>query len=572
MTARLSTNGKRIGRPPKAILAPTGPALAVERLAEKILNRYDAAGMGRRMAAWNPASTGPNRAMEGLQRIRNRSRDASRNDWAGESTVQKWATALIGIAITPRFKNVIDKDRKKAITQLWGDFVAQADADCVLDVYGMQTLAVRSWFESGEVFVRRRARFLDAGYPVPMQIQLLEADMCPLLDTDSYQGLPVGNIIRSGIELNNRGTRVAYWFFKQHPGERFNGFSTIDPASLVRVAASDICHVFEPKRPGQLRGVSILAPILAKLRNIGDYEDAVLERQKVANLFVGFITKALPTLDPNDPSLGALGRALEQVVNHLGETSDDLAPMGPGLLQELEDGQKVEFSNPPEAGTTYSDYMRTSHLGSAAASGLPYELYSGDILNISDRTLRVLINDFRRLAQQRQWQIVIPMMCQPIVSWFVDAAVLAGLIQLDEIDSVKRCTHAPHGWEYIHPVQDVQGKALAELNGFTSRSQIVGERGDDIEEIDAERAADQQREIDLGLAPDPNQMPDPNIPAGPPAPAPAPAKKSASQLDQIEAGMEELRQLVAAGATSQHLAEVRALLGERIVALNGDGE
>lgn len=520
MAARLSKNGKPLGRPPKVVTEPP-PQFDRAKLTntiKQVMARYDAAGHGRRVAGWRPPSAGPNRALQGLQLIRDRSRDVVRNDWAGETTVQKWATTLVGIGITPRFNAITDADRKKAITQLYNDFVAQADADCILNLYGMQTLGVRAWFDGGEFFVRRRARFPDAGYPVPMQVQLLEAEMCPLLNATTWPGLPVGNYIQSGIEFNNKGTRTAFWFYKQHPGDPIPGGALVfDPTDLIRVAASDVCHVFEPKRIGQIRGVSALAPLLTKLRNIGDYEDAVLERQKLANLVVGFITRELPTLDPNDPAMGALGAALGEVISQgeipgMGpQISPALAPMAPGLMQELEDGQTVSWSNPPEAGTTYSDYMRTSHLGSAAASGIPYELYSGDILNISDRTLRVIMNEFRRLAEQRQWQIVIPRMCQPIVEWFVDAAVLQGLITLTEAPLVKRCTHSPHGWPYIHPVQDVQGRALAVLNGFESRSQVVGERGDDIEQVDAERAADQQREIDLGLKPDPTQMPQPNF-------------------------------------------------------------
>lgn len=499
--ATFSKNGKPLGRPPgtptEVMPAVDKETLAVAKALQTFRARYDAAGRGRRMASWTPPSSGPNDALEGLQTIRDRSRDASRNDWAGESSVQKWATSLIGIGITPRFNRIKAKKRKQEITDLWADFAAASDADCVLGIYGQQTLAVRSWIESGEVFARRRPRFSDEGLPVPFQVQLLESDMVPLLDADSYQGLPQGNKIRSGIEIDKRGKRVAYWVYKQHPGD-MNG-TVIQPESLVRVAASDMIHMFEQKRPGQLRGVSALATVLTRIRNIGDYEDATLDRQKIANLWVGFITRTLPTLDPNDINVGAL-TGLEQEVTPEGQ---GLLPLKPGLIQELEDGQNFQFANPPEAGTNYSDYLRTSHLGTAAASGLPYEVFSGDIREVSDRTLRVLINEFRRFAEQRQWQIVIPQFCQRVVEWFADAAALAGKITLDEAALVRRVEHAPHGWAYIHPVQDVQGKALEVENGFRSRSSVIGERGDDPDRVDAERKMDKEREDALGITPQP---------------------------------------------------------------------
>ena len=133
--------------------------------------------------------------------------------------------------------------------------------------------------------------------------------------------------------------------------------------------------------------------------------------------------------------------------------------------------------------------------------GWVYEIFSVDIREVSDRTLRVLINDFRRFAEQRQWQVIIPMMCQPVIEWFAEAAVLAGLITIDELDSAKRVEHAPHGWQYIHPVQDPQGKKMEVDAGFRSRSSVIAERGDDPDLVDDERQSDDKREQDMEIGP-----------------------------------------------------------------------
>lgn len=497
---------------PAAEGQPAAPQ-GTSRLA--VRNRYGAAGNGPRLAGWRPPASGPNRALEGLQTIRNRARDTTRNDWTGASASQKWATNLIGIGITPRWKRIKNKARKQALTDLWTDFVAAADADGALNFYGLQTLAVKAFFEGGECFIRRRSRFLDEGLPVPVQFQLLEAEMIPVFDASSFTDLPAGNVIRSGIEFNKRGRRIAYWVYKDHPGDpvvRPGGQTTIAGSSpsresLVRIPADEIAHLYEPARPGQLRGVPLLASVLARLRKIEDYDDATLTRQQLANLIVAFIVKKLPPLS-GDESLNPLTGQEDAE----GEDSAGRPLMGltPGLIQELDDGQEVQWSNPPEAGTTYSDYMRTQHLGTAAASGLPYELFSGDIKDISDRTLRVIINEFRRLAEQRQWQLIIPQMCERCIRWFAEAALLAGLISVDEFDDVRRVEWSPHGWAHIHPVQDPQGKELEVKAGFRSRSSVIGERGDDPELVDQERADDQAREKELGLYADPSGRLDAN--------------------------------------------------------------
>lgn len=472
--------------------------------------KYDAAGNGRRIKSWSPPSSGPNRAIQGLQKIRDRSRDTARNDWAGESGLQKWTTALIGTGIVPRWED-------DAITERYKRWVPKADADGVLDFYGLETLATRSWLDGGEVFARRRPRVLGTALPAPLQAQLIEPEFCPLFDADQWPGMPQGNTIRQGIERNKRGERIAYWMHREHPGDGALTAPTAD--QLLRIPARDIIHVFEPKRPGQLRGVSNLAPVLARLRSSMDFEDAVLDRQKLANLFTLFITRQPP--DAADVDFDPL----TGLPTYYGANDQPMVGLEPGMSQTLLPGEDVKFANPPEAGTTFSDYMRTTHLGTAAGAGIPYELFVGDLRDISDRTLRVIINEFRRFAKQRQWQIIIPQFCQKVVEWWAEADVLGGGLPLSKLEAAKAPTWSPQGWEYIHPTQDAEGKKVEVEAGFRSRSDVIAERGDDPRTVDEERAADLKRSKALGLEP-----PEPPKPVAPP-PKPAPTKAELEMVD-----------------------------------------
>lgn len=476
-----------------------------------ITARYDAAGTGRRLKGWNPPSTGPARVVAGTERIRNRARDSVRNDWAGESSVQKWTTSLVGIGVTPRWA---DDD----INAAWAAWVPECDADGVLNAYALQALAVRSWFASGEVFLRRRPRSLLIPLSAPVQVQLIESEYCPLLDTSAWPGMGLGNTIRQGVERNNYGRRVAYWMYKEHPGE--NVLGSPSAADLIRIPASEISHVYEPKRAGQLRGVSELANVLVRIRSSVDFEDAVLDRQKLANLFVAFLKRPAPpdTADIDyDPLTG--------LPMYYDSKGNPLAGLEPGLMQELQPGEDVTFANPPEAGTGYTDYMRTNGLGTAAGGGLPYELMSGDIKDISDRSLRVVINEFRRFAEQRQWHVVIPMICQPMVDWWAEAMVLAGM-PVRRLVELKTPEHQPHGWEYIHPVQDVEGKVKAIDAGLTSKSAVIAQRGDNPKKVFYQRAADQKTERDLGIET-----------AAKPTPGPVPADPQPNALSTIHAAL-----------------------------------
>lgn len=475
--------------------------------------RYDAAGQGRRIAHWNPGSHGPNRAIDGLQRIRNRARDSSRNDWAGESGVQKWVTNLVGVGIQPRWDN-------ERIQALWEKSQGEMDADGVSDFYAQTALAVRTWLDGGEAFIRRRPRSpLTSPLVVPLQAQLIEGDFVPLFDAVQWPGMPAGNEIVQGVERNRYGERVAYWVYKSHPGDKPQGGQP-DPQNLVRVAARDLSHVFEPKRPGQMRGVPMLAPVLIRLRNSMDLEDVVLDRQKLANLFTMFITRQLP-----DEWDGLEFDELTGLPKFYSKDGTPMAGLEPGIAQELRPGEDVKFGNPPEAGTTYSEYMRTSHMGTAAGAGLPYEFMAGDIKDTSDRTLRIVVNEFRRFAEQRQWHVVIPKICQPPVNWWAEAAVLAGKLTLAELEEAQNPEWTPHGWPDIHPTQDIEGRVKARDAGFTSTAAIIARSGEDPKKVLAQRKADEAS----GLTP-PEPAP-PALPAAAPATSAAVERAHIAMLD-----------------------------------------
>lgn len=456
--------------------------------------QYDAARQGRRFAGWNPPSSGPNRAVAGLQTIRNRARDAARNEWAASSALRTLVTDLVGTGIVARPKTKSPALKAK-FNKLWNDWTRFADADGVDDFYGLQILAARNYTEVGEVFVRLRPRRLSDGLDVPMQVQVIEAECVPLLDRD----LPGGNRIVQGIEIDRIGRRVAFWMYREHPGDIQ---SIINTDLLVRVPADQVIHLFERKRPGQMRGVPDIAPALIKMKTIGDYDDATVENNKLRNLVTGFITRPEPVAGAiaTDPLTGQA----------IGYDSNDnpMVSMEPGGMVELAPGEHVEFSSPPTVGVGYNDFMRQQYLSISAAMGVPYESLTGDIANISDRTLRAQIQQYRRNIEQRQWGKFIPTFCQGIRDAWVDAAVMSGAIEMYEADDARNVEWTPNAWAYIHPVQDAQSKIMEIDAGITSRSSVISSRGYDPEDVDAERAADMKREKKLGIV---EPLPDPTV-------------------------------------------------------------
>ncbi|MCG9083947.1 phage portal protein [Laribacter hongkongensis] len=457
-------------------------------LPTRLKNSYEGAGTGGRSSGWKASNSGPVGLTTGsLATLRSRSRKGVRDDPYAFSAIDRLVSNTIGTGISPK-PLISDQVQREEMQQLWDDWCSEADADGALDFYGLQALACRAVYESGECFVRIRPRRLADGLPVPMQIQVLEPEFVP----ETRNGTATnGNRIRQGIEFNAIGQRVAYWMHKSHPGERAGAG---DFGGLVRVPAEAVLHVYEPTRPGQLRGVPLLAPVLLRLKTLDDFDDAVLYRQEVANLFAGFIKRPDQNASAGAPSWADQSPA-------------GFAPavgLEPGTMQELMPGEEVEFSSPPDAGNNYPDFMRQQLMAIAAGVGLPYETLTGDLRDVNDRVIRVILNEFRRRIEQRQEAVFIHQLCRPVRNAWLDAAVLSGALALPGYAANprpwRRTRWVPQGWAYIHPVQDVQADRLAIRAGLTTRSDVAMRRGTDAETIDRVNAEDNARATALDLS------------------------------------------------------------------------
>src|SRR2546428_6390684 len=105
---------------------------------------------------------------------------------------------------------------------------------------------------------------------------------------------------------------------------------------LARIPADQMAHLFLPLAPGQVRGISWLAPVLLRLHELDLYEDAQLVRQKVAALFAGFVVDPAGTgacFDGTTTTPGVLQTGME-----------------PGTLKVLPPGVDVRFSEPAQVG------------------------------------------------------------------------------------------------------------------------------------------------------------------------------------------------------------------------------
>lgn len=436
---------------------------------------FEAAGQGRRLRNFQPSTAHINAAVQRAGRtLVKRARFLVENNGYAGNAVDVWIAWLIGDGIVPRVSGSTP-ERRKALMKAFRQWIKEADADGLTNLYGVYERAEREAYIAGESFIRFRMRRPgDMRSGVKMQLQVLPAEM---LDPNYNETLAGGNEIRMGIEFDAIGRRVAYHFWRYHPDD-----TTTPNARLgerTRVPAIDVLHILPARQGGQIRGVPRMARAIVKLFAIDAYDDAELERKKTAALFSGFITKA------------GDGSPLD------GEEEDDedgAKSFEPGALVDLADGEDIKFSSPAESGSSYEPFQYRTLLQVFAALGIPYAYGSGDTTKGNFSNVRTEIMNFRRRVGQHQQNYSIPQMCSPVWHRWLDEAEFAGVIEADE--AYRDEDHLPARMDYIDPANDVKTDILAVRAGFKNREHVLGERGYDREDFDEARErenADQDR-------------------------------------------------------------------------------
>lgn len=480
MASRFATAVKRIFGGGKA----AGPWLA-----------FDAGRSQRRLRSVPTSQAAVNAQIRTYgKNILARSRYLAANNPYAAAAKETFISALAGNGIKPS-PLTKDSDLKKALIELWRESTDEFDADNLTDIYGLQAMVAGEMFEAGEMFVRFRDRRSEDGLIVPLQLQLLPAEMLPIeLNTE----LGNGRRIECGIEFDAIGRRTAYHFLRRHPGDDQISFNARE---FSVVPAEQVLHLFKPMRAGQIRGLPHTLSAIVKSAIMDQYDDAELERKRTAALFAAFVERPAP----EDDGAGPLGTATEIAKAESGANATSSFGLEPGATIELRPGEKVSFAEPADLGGSYEAFQYRTLLAIAAGFGVPYVAMTGDLRQTSYGSIRAGLVEFRRRIEALQNSVMIYQFCRPVWQRWLDAAVLAGEAGISPSEYVKKKRELykvkwmTPKWDWIDPLKDLQAEKLAVDEGYKARSDVIESIGEDAEETDARIAADQAREEALGL-------------------------------------------------------------------------
>lgn len=444
------------------------------KLAEsyKNLRGYEASNKSDRWSKWTPGNGGPNDEVRvHTLGARERARDLVRNNPWASNALQVLTSSIVGLGIIGSIKGENERNRNDVqnLWRAWAQTTA-CDANGQSNFIGLQRLAVRATIEGGQAFIIKKRLPSSAKAAMPLQLQVLEADF---LDTEktSVSGTGNGNRIISGVEFDKSDKVIAYWLYPSHPNDSIGSMKI----ESRRFPASEVAHLYRIDRPGQAIGMTWFAPVVRTFRDIDEYAEAQIVKQKISAAFAGFIHDS----EKSDLPI---------------EAEENDIVFGAGTISTLGPGKDITFSTPPSV-SDYPAFMRACLSSAATGLGITYEALTGDLSNVNFSSGRLGANRMKRNVEDWQWNLFVPMLCDRVWQWFFETAAIMTGRNLDGV-TVEWTTPA---FQLVDPTRELPAIRNAVRSGLKSLSEALRELGYEPDKVLREIASDNKLIDELGL-------------------------------------------------------------------------
>lgn len=266
---------------------------------------------------------------------------------------EQFTVGADGLQILPDSTDDVWND---AAQDWWNEWESVCDLTSLCTFGTLQSLAARSWFIDGEIFILKTRGDVA---PFRPRIQLIETHR---VETPPGLLSEEGKTIIDGIEIDSKGRPTAYWIR-----------DGLDMQVHRRFPADSIIHIFEPSRPGQMRGLPFCYPIINTLIDLEDLQNLEMRAAKDAAEKSTFFFTENGELPRDTMRL--------QTVNTRQKTSDGteiiekrLEAMKKAIggravgMKKGEDAKQFVPSRPSAATAEYWDYLTAS---ACAGIGIP---------------------------------------------------------------------------------------------------------------------------------------------------------------------------------------------------------
>lgn len=347
-----------------------------------------------------------------------------------------------------------------------------------------ERLMIRTLCVDGEVLMRK-LRGPEYGRH-GIKLQLIDTDR---LDEQKNAKLDNGAAINMGVEMDANSRPLAYHILKRRSAQWDFGYVR----EHERVPADEIAHIYIPDFAEQGRGVPWCYAALLNLVHIGAFEEAAVIAARVGATQMGFIQQQEDATAPL-PQDGQDANKNPQI---------DAEPASFPLLPP---GYEMSPWNPKYPDAAVDPFLKAMLRGTASGLGVAYHNLANDPADVNFSTARIFGGDEHEMWMgiQNFW---IDHWEDPFYAndW-LPMQVLMGILpfQSGRLDKYLDVRWQGKRWLSPDPVKEHTANGIALANKTTSRTRIISEAGDDIEdvfdEIKAEEMLAKAKGIDLAPA------------------------------------------------------------------------
>jgi lambda family phage portal protein len=487
---------------PKSTVDRIRARLALDRLEE---SGYITSGSSRRsMRAWNPGvSTADQEILPKAETMRADSRDLYMNTPLATGALRRLKTNAIGFGL--RLQCRIDREllgMSDDAADTWEkqterEFLTwsnsyECDASRTLAFPQLTGLAFFNTLLSGDTFtllpkVKRSGQVYDT------KIQVVEADyVCnPYLRMNT-------NRISSGIEIDGLGAPIAYHFRKPYLDGLLStaSYDGLDrwvriPAYGLRTGRRQVFHLFDKERPGQRRGIPLLAPVVEELKQITRLSKAEVQAAIINSYFTVFVKSQSPVgnvlqngfmpgegvFPPGSPGVSTLdsndGR------------DDPIYEMGSGNVIEMAEGEDISLADPRRPNANFEPFFLAIVKQIGSSLQIPFEQLMLHFSASYSASRAVLQEAWKFYLERRIWASTY--FCQPIYKeWLVEAITKGRIVApgffTDPVIQEAWCgtTWTGPGQGQLDPLKETKASILRVKNRLsTYEDEFVAIKGED---------------------------------------------------------------------------------------------
>lgn len=289
------------------------------------------------------------------------------------------------------------------------------------DLYKQQRMVLQSMLESGDLLALM-VNVSIPGWPYSLAVQTVEADR--ICNPDFAQDTDTRI---AGIDFNAAGAAVTYHIAKFHPGNvRMRGKQKWASVAAfgARSGRRNAIHIFERTRPGQVRGVPFLAPVIEALKQISRYTEAELQAAVVNAVFAVFMKMDASAFEDlfDDKAANAY---LESASGWNGKIDGNGIDNG-GKVVNLMPGEEPVTVTPGRPNPAFDPFFNAIASQIGTALGIPFEVLIKRFNSSYSASKAAFLEAWRFFYRMRDF--IATEFCQPVFEAWLDEEVAAGRI------------------------------------------------------------------------------------------------------------------------------------------------